>query len=210
MKIIEEILFRVLNRWGFRFWVMYPIRFYNSLCGKFVYRPFIEFLKVYYTTDCRPGTKISGAEIGVFRGDFSRMLLRRLNIEVLFLVDPYFRYEGYTDDLGTENFSKLKAITHKKLKRYENKIYIEHTSEAAVWMLNKEILDFVYIDANHAYEYVKQDIEMWWDKIKKGGVLGGHDMSASSPGVCRAVVEFCNKKGLTLQGKSVEWWVIKK
>lgn len=209
MRIIEEILFRILNRWGFRFWVMSPVRFYNSSCGKFVYRPFVEFLAEYYGEK-----KISGAEIGVFRGDFSRVLLRRLNLRWLFLIDPYLRYEGYNDvlsaNLETEDFSKIKVIAHKKLKEYKNIIYAEYTSETAVRIFKKESLDFVYIDANHDYEYIKQDMEMWWGKVKKGGVLGGHDMDASFLGVCKAVIEFCNKKKLILYGKQREWWIIKK
>jgi hypothetical protein len=36
-------------------------------------------------------------------------------------------------------------------------------------------LDFVYIDANHTYEGVKEDIKYWYPKVKPGGLLLGHD-----------------------------------
>jgi len=36
-------------------------------------------------------------------------------------------------------------------------------------------LDFVYIDANHAYDYVVEDMEKWYPKVKNGGYLIGHD-----------------------------------
>jgi cephalosporin hydroxylase len=42
-------------------------------------------------------------------------------------------------------------------------------------MFENNSLDFVYIDANHAYNYVVQDIELWYPKVKKGGYLCGHD-----------------------------------
>ena len=38
-----------------------------------------------------------------------------------------------------------------------------------------EKLDFVYIDANHNYECVKEDIEHWYPKVKVGGIIAGHD-----------------------------------
>lgn len=36
-------------------------------------------------------------------------------------------------------------------------------------------LDWVYIDADHHYEPVCQDIDAWLPKIKPGGVISGHD-----------------------------------
>lgn len=38
-----------------------------------------------------------------------------------------------------------------------------------------ESLDFVFLDADHSYEAVKADIAAWWPKVKKGGIMGGHD-----------------------------------
>jgi predicted O-methyltransferase YrrM len=38
-----------------------------------------------------------------------------------------------------------------------------------------ESLDFVFIDGNHAYEWVVQDIALWSKKVRKGGIIYGHD-----------------------------------
>ena len=35
--------------------------------------------------------------------------------------------------------------------------------------------DAIYIDANHTYEAAKQDIELWYPKVRKGGMICGHD-----------------------------------
>lgn len=50
-------------------------------------------------------------------------------------------------------------------------------------------LDFVFIDADHSYESVKEDIEHWEPKVRKGGWVGGHDYNRQWPGVVRAVDE---------------------
>lgn len=48
-------------------------------------------------------------------------------------------------------------------------------------------LDFVFIDAGHAYSEVKKDITSWLPKVKIGGHIGGHDYVRV--GVKRAVRE---------------------
>lgn len=51
-------------------------------------------------------------------------------------------------------------------------------------------LDFVFIDADHEYESVKEDIEAWLPKVKIGGTLAGHDYEGPWwPGVAKAVHE---------------------
>ena len=52
-------------------------------------------------------------------------------------------------------------------------------------------LDFVFLDADHTYESVLADLRAWFPKIKKGGVLAGHDLGHPEyPGV-RMAVEQC-------------------
>ena len=52
---------------------------------------------------------------------------------------------------------------------------IRATSEVASNIFPYNSLDFIYIDANHAYDFVVKDIELWFPKLKKGGVFAGHD-----------------------------------
>lgn len=49
-----------------------------------------------------------------------------------------------------------------------------HSADAAAKFKDNSI-DFVFIDANHEYEHVKNDILAWYPKIKPGGILAGHD-----------------------------------
>ena len=65
-------------------------------------------------------------------------------------------------------------------------------------------LDFVFIDASHDYENVKNDIAAWYPKIKNGGILAGHDYPWD--GVKRAADEFSNANSINLQ-ITQECWV---
>lgn len=64
-------------------------------------------------------------------------------------------------------------------------------------------LDFIFIDACHDYESVLQDIKAWYPKLKKGGIIAGHDYGWES--VRKAVGDFFTNK----QIKSLEeCWII--
>lgn len=58
--------------------------------------------------------------------------------------------------------------------------------------LEKMEADVIFIDANHTYEEVKQDIQTWRGILKKEGTICGHDYGTSNPeldGVTKAVNE---------------------
>lgn len=52
-----------------------------------------------------------------------------------------------------------------------------------------ESIDFIFIDANHTYEYVSKDIACFLPKMKPGGIMAGHDFNGAHPGVVQAVIE---------------------
>jgi len=50
-------------------------------------------------------------------------------------------------------------------------------------------IDFIYIDGQHTYDDVARDLNLYLPKLKRGGILGGHDYVGAWPGVVRAVTE---------------------
>jgi hypothetical protein len=72
----------------------------------------------------------------------------------------------------------------------------------AASLIAPESLDFVYIDASHDYESVKQDLACWWPKVKFGGMFAGHDYFEHYEyvkfGIIEAVDEFAAKNSLTV------------
>jgi predicted O-methyltransferase YrrM len=69
-----------------------------------------------------------------------------------------------------------------------------------------ESVDFIWIDADHHYSSVIQDIRAWWPKLKKGGIIAGHDYT--DEGVKLAVREFFDE--FTVHATRNECWSVKK
>jgi hypothetical protein len=67
---------------------------------------------------------------------------------------------------------------------------VKKTSLEAANMFENASIDFVFVDGSHEYIDVKNDILTWLPKIKKGGILAGHDYVPDSwPGIVKAVNE---------------------
>jgi hypothetical protein len=71
--------------------------------------------------------------------------------------------------------------TLKRLSPYPNCIIIRKTSMGAVGDFEDNSIDFVYIDGNHSFKYVAEDICEWVKKVKVGGFICGHDYIYSNP-----------------------------
>ena len=180
-----------------------PTIFENNKTVFANFRPMIEFVK------SNTKGELIGAEVGVGFGENAENILKTLPIRRLYLIDFYIPYKqnGVVLDFSEGIFN-----IHKLQSKFGNRvIFVNMTSEqAAKCNFIPNNLDFVYIDSNHAYEFVKKDIKLWWNKVRKGGIIGGHDFKIEYLDVCRAVLEFVKKNNLELYGKMTDWWVIKK
>jgi hypothetical protein len=181
-----------------------------------------------------------GAEIGTFKGQFSKEILQNWG-GTLYMVDVWrpLSSEEYLDASNHDAHKTAYSDTMDSISGFEDRgVMIRAASKVASGIFPDEFLNFVYIDANHAYDYVVEDIEVWFPKIKKGGYLCGHDYIDidwySDPnflsnkkdkhiwstnnfyhgvfGVNPAVDEFCKREGykLTLTNEWFGTWIIKK
>ena len=117
-----------------------------------------------------------GAEIGTFKGEFAKEILQNWS-GTLYMIDVWRPLgEEYLDSSNHAVHSTAYSETMNNISGYEDRgIMIRATSEVAADMFERESLDFVYIDANHAYDFVVEDIKLWYPKVKSGGYLCGHD-----------------------------------
>ncbi len=119
-----------------------------------------------------------GVEIGVEKGEYSEILCKANPNLHLFGVDPWksTSYEkGTAEEIaGQTHYTTYYREAKKRLAPY-NCTLIRKTSMDALAKFKDNSLDFVYIDGNHDFLHVTQDIHFWKQKIKPGGILSGHD-----------------------------------
>jgi Methyltransferase domain len=83
---------------------------------------------------------------------------------------------------------------------------IQGSSTAAAGRFADGTLDLVFLDADHSYEAMRADLEAWFDKVKRGKLLAGHDWDRGRwPGVVSAVEEFAAARGLPIQVEHELW-----
>jgi len=84
--------------------------------------------------------------------------------------DEYLQYDSIVNNTLYEEFLE-------NIKPVSNIINpIKKTSIEASKLYKDNSLDFVFIDACHSYECVKEDIINWYPKVKTGGIIAGHDL----------------------------------
>lgn len=139
-----------------------------------------------------------GAEIGVWRGAYSYALLRRIPNLKLYGIDawqPYRGYKDYPDDL----YQIAHNLAKDRVKGYNCELIKGWSNETCNYF-SDEFFDFVFIDGNHSYEGVVEDLANWAKKVRKGGIVYGHDFDDYSSrkrwkemGVINAVTGWCNQ-----------------
>lgn len=67
--------------------------------------------------------------------------------------------------------------------------------------------DWVYLDASHEPEDIRQDLKLYWPLVAQGGVLFGDDWNW--PAVRNAVIDFCDERRLPLESSQHSWAVWK-
>jgi predicted O-methyltransferase YrrM len=80
-------------------------------------------------------------------------------------------------------------------------------SNRAVKLFNDQSVDFCFLDGDHTYEAVSEDVRNWFPKIRPGGILAGHDYASDEHvGVKRAVDEFFRDPVTAINGS----WGVRK
>ena len=125
-----------------------------------------------------------GAEIGVAEGRYAEILCQEIPGVKLYAIDLYAPYLGNWRTQEDQDIAYKLAIN--KLEKY-NADVIRKTSIEASLDVPDESLDFVFIDGDHYFDNAMIDIILWSKKVRKGGIVSGHDYYKSNKGTVQVM-----------------------
>ncbi len=148
-----------------------------------------------------------GAEIGVFKGEFTRHILSIVCPRRLHLIDPYWLVYGERFNWKSSHDAYGKLTTWDAFKQAQKTISTYDTGGVSIFHVAKsveclptfpnEYFEWVYLDSAHSYEDTKSELELLRTKVCKRGLITGHDWYEDPnhihSGVKKAVVQFCKR-----------------
>jgi hypothetical protein len=165
------------------------------------------------------------AEIGVWKGDFAAQILEVVRPAKLHLVDPwaFMTDEAYAESrYGGKVAADQVAMDELHagvLRRFAGPIadgVVEvHRcgSDEAAAGFQDATFDWVYVDGNHLYDYVRSDLASYEPKVKPGGLIAGDDYGEAGwweDGVTLAVDEFVAERGYEVVSLAAHQFVLRK
>jgi predicted O-methyltransferase YrrM len=171
--------------------------FYNNVVGAFTF-PNLYYSAVNFFNDAE------FVEVGVNYGQSAcfmgvEIINQNKNIK-LNLVDSWDEnFAAGMYDSFLNSIQPVKNVLQDRLN------IIRDLSVNASKKFKNESLDFIFIDACHDYECVIEDLNAWYPKLKKGGIIAGHDYYDGHAGVEKAVNEFFYSKFEYLHSQEHCW-----
>jgi predicted O-methyltransferase YrrM len=158
------------------------------------------------------------AEVGVYEAGHAGSILECAEriIDKMYLVDPWTEY-GALGQIDSRDVV-MSAVNQKRWDKIARHVYqfgmahpdivriIRLPSIDAAELFADNVFDLVYIDADHSYLPLLQDIISWLPKIKDSGIISGHDFTPRWPDVCRAVEEIFGQNARHIAGGG-QWFV---
>lgn len=116
----------------------------------------------------------TGAEIGVEQGLYTEVLCKANPRAAIYAADAWQAYNGYREHVSQEKLDGFYGAAKRRLAPY-NCYLLRGFSRDISSQFDDNWLDFVYIDSNHDFQYVVNDLAEWSKKVRPGGIIAGHD-----------------------------------
>lgn len=157
-----------------------------------------------------------GVEVGTDRGGYARDICSRYPELKLYTMDPYQPYNEGSEVKDINKMIEIESEARETLLKYPNCVFLAGTtSMQTVKRFQDDSIDFVFIDGNHEYEHVYEDIVEWTKKVKPGGIVAGHDYVENESrkyGVIEAVNKYVEENNIDplyilRKGSFVDCWM---
>lgn len=186
MTSLDDYYIKLMNDWGI------DNNEYKSGWANLYYGIFSDIIKQNNYKIC--------VEVGIGYGFHAKTILKDCGniIDKLYLVDPLKEYnnDGFSNDIMTKccGFENLYKNIVNNLKQYEDKYTLFRCASLDIseQQIPDQSVDAIFLDGDHSYDMVLKDLEFWWKKLKKGGMLLGDDYWMND--VSRAVNVFKTKQ----------------
>jgi hypothetical protein len=96
-------------------------------------------------------------EVGTWRGIHAQKMFKTLNVEKMYIIDPWLETERYRDSNPAATQDFLNSAEKETERRLKGKpfVKIKDFSDDAIKKI-KEKVDFIYIDGDHSYNMISQ------------------------------------------------------
>lgn len=142
------------------------------------------------------GDNITIVEIGSYCGSGTMIFHEVFKNSKILCVDGWEKYyescSTYDIDKQELELKEAEAIFDERTSGISNIVKNKILSLDFVQTIENDSIDLVYIDGNHDYAFVRDDINHWFPKVKSGGIIGGHDWNW--PSVQKAISEIFSKE----------------
>ena len=143
-------------------------------------------------------------EIGVFKGDFSKIIFKINRPKELHLFDIFtgdmFSGDKDGENIVWTNLDQEYELIKKYFSQHNNVFMHKGKSQDSLSKFSDNYFDMIYIDGDHSYEGVSVDLELAIHKVKRNGYICGHDYHpVHFTGVFNAVNDFCKKYNMNIE-----------
>lgn len=135
----------------------------------------IQFLYNNYLSENKEYKMI---EIGSYMGESTMMFASSNLFKEIYTIEPFKNVDGKIEEFNQKNDYNWDTIYNEfqtNTRFFDNIILHKDFSYNVADKFEDKSMDFIYIDGDHSYDQVKQDLEMYLPKLKDNGIIGGHD-----------------------------------
>jgi predicted O-methyltransferase YrrM len=151
---------------------------------------------------------VSIIEIGCAAGHNASDIFNSLNVKEFIAIDPYETAATDYNDYTRDRLVYMRKKAESQLKKFNHIIdWKKMLSDQAILEISGSY-DFIYIDGDHSFSAVYQDIKNYYPLLKNGGVIAGHDIDQQP--VLEAFFKFISENNIKkFSIKDPDWIIIK-